>query len=782
MPAAAADPAEARAPGALGSPEAAAAADGSSSSNEAARALARPHVAAPKAAALSEVTAEVATGTVRPWTQTPDAGSPAQQQPDAAADALFEAARRCDLVEVRRLIEEGGESADKVDASGSAVLHNAIIGGSLDVIRYLVEERRANINVRCRGFDAAPLFWAISHQRLDIVMYLVDHGANATLRDSNQNTVLHVAAHADSVAIALFLASDQFGAVGGMVDAVDIHGMTALMWASYRSRVDMMELLVRLGASVNAQDAGGKTPLHFAMMNGIPSARLALLMRGADPGLKDFGTDGDNNGAQSPRDIAVAHGYADVFDSQVDGAAGIRDRHGPSRTVLGRSLRKEIAPAALPLAGVWLALAAVALYPWFVGVPAAILVAGGMQYCVVRFVARGRRSFGIMGLPYTTAVFQSSALYILITWLGRVLPATTGGRVDGQAVPTHRLLNVVFVWLFGGCMYCFYYTVFADPGYTARNESVRAAAAQIRRLGAAGRLDTDHFCIECLSKRPLRSKHCKYSRRCVARFDHYCPWTHNAIGLGNHRHFVGFLALLAAGIGVYVAIVRRYMESAFVVYDPIPGRPCYLGSYACGLFQAEPWVMVSTLWIALNCVWVSVLLASHLFQIATGRTTNEMLTGFLRLSARGGRRGHAHAHGGRRRGLVRRAATRLRKLAIGLSGSVPDDDQGAGPAADPGAESPDEVLPQNRAAGQSAFALQRIGYSQLLDSDGAEKLRSDPYNFGVVDNCLEFWTLAAEGRLAGTDWREAMDAADLAPYRPPQVEVVEQVPPLVVAA
>ena len=49
------------------------------------------------------------------------------------------------------------------------------------------------------------------------------------------------------------------------------------------------------------------------------------------------------------------------------------------------------------------------------------------------------------------------------------------------------------------------------------------------------------YCTKCNVEQPLRSKHCKDCEKCVAQYDHHCPWLGTCIGEKNHFFFYWFL-------------------------------------------------------------------------------------------------------------------------------------------------------------------------------------------------------------------------------------------------
>uniref|UniRef100_A0A673TIJ7 Palmitoyltransferase n=1 Tax=Suricata suricatta TaxID=37032 RepID=A0A673TIJ7_SURSU len=118
-------------------------------------------------------------------------------------------------------------------------------------------------------------------------------------------------------------------------------------------------------------------------------------------------------------------------------------------------------------------------------------------------------------------------------------------------------------------------------------------------------------CRHCLVLQPLRARHCRECRRCVRRYDHHCPWMENCVGERNHPLFVAYLALQLAVLlwGLYLA------WSGLHFFQP------------WGLWLRSSGLLCATfLLLSLFSLVAGLLLASHLYLVASNTTTWEFLS------------------------------------------------------------------------------------------------------------------------------------------------------------
>ncbi len=168
---------------------------------------------------------------------------------------------------------------------GEKPIHRAAYKGDLKKVKKIIERNPNQINVQ-DSLRFTPLHLASGKGHIEIVEFLLNHGADIELENIHGDTPLTLAAR-----YARFGQYETIKALlehGAKVNHKDKHGRTALHDAAMYSGKEIINLLISYGADVNARDEHQSTPLHqAAMLNNIEAAK-ALVEHGADIFAKNY--------------------------------------------------------------------------------------------------------------------------------------------------------------------------------------------------------------------------------------------------------------------------------------------------------------------------------------------------------------------------------------------------------------------------------------------------------------------------------------------------------------
>ena len=90
---------------------------------------------------------------------------------------------------------------------------------------------------------------------------------------------------------------------------------------------------------------------------------------------------------------------------------------------------------------------------------------------------------------------------------------------SAHEIESHILLNILFAALISVLSFFYIACVRYDPGYVPKPNGIAEQKAAIDELLQLWKFDDANFCVSCMNRTPLRSKHCRRCQRCVARHD-----------------------------------------------------------------------------------------------------------------------------------------------------------------------------------------------------------------------------------------------------------------------
>ncbi|GAB5588816.1 palmitoyltransferase akr1 [Umbelopsis nana] len=663
---------------------------------------------------------------------------------------LFEAAQRGSFHDVRYLLDNKKATPNDLDPQGIPALHYAALSNQDVIIKYLID-RGATVDYAAGDLNATALHWAARNGRLEAVHRLVKEGANPSIKDGQGFNALHLAVHSSQAMLVLYLLF-----LGMDIDAIDIvGGHTPLMWAAYQGDALTVDILLRFGSNINAVDNTKLTPLHWAVVKGNKVCIRKMLEYGGNPDARD------ENG-KTPLDFAKEKNLLNVwnravleFEVAVEENPNMSPRIGQLPGSIGKRWSKSTINRViyvLPFIVLAIIFHTLASFPWYYGLPLSIIEFLAMHVGIVKFVIPVPTPDAMLKTPYFSSIFQATAFWVGMTWLVVIAKATS-----------HMLFtHFIFVVSYVVAMTSFYKAVLADPGFISKNLSREEQRAAVFDLAEEEKLDIRHFCFTCLIKKPLRSKHCKMCNRCVARFDHHCPWIFNCIGVRNHRPFMLFLVNMIIAIVAFELLALEYFSISAPIIPYEPDTTCLLGELACSYFAYDTWTLALSLWTCIHLSWSSCLLIVQAYQISVATTTNES----------------ANAH--RYSYMNNKDPGLVAKIAAGAGGGVAGTDgpdltsaSGANGFGDFGASAapPPSHGHHHHGGGLSAIPCLQMfaGVRSLRRQRGAHRRRGSPgnqaspnaFDYGCWSNCLEFWTKGHEGALKDVNWYALYDIDEI---------------------
>jgi palmitoyltransferase len=455
-----------------------------------------------------------------------------------------------------------------------------------------------------------PLQWAALNNRVAIAKYLLDLGADVNAGDDERQTALHWAAVRGALPVAELLlqrkaklhnqdirgytaahVAAQYGHASMLyhfllrwnldVNCMDEDRRCPLHWGAYKGFKDVVKLLLAFDADVMRPDREGCTALHWAAIRGKAEAAHVLALCGGEELLKARDTDGN-----TPSQLAMEKGHKSLSNMLTNQLVTLKE---------GQT---------------WWSQKGMAIF--------CLAVVCGLTLMFVNFVV-----VGPLGTPRVDVALAAWSWMVVISSITGLIFFWRVANTDPGFVSTRAQLAAKSLKNASSSVEnLINHSDDIDDiekgsglglggGSSSSEITSSSAASSLKWLDHpelwAG--NWERLCVTCKIVKPAGTKHCQIAKRCVRRFDHYCPWMGNTVGAKNHRDFVIFLLLetFAMIVSLLVAVIRVWEENPS---EKQRSKTVVLFFVACDVAVLIP---------------VLLLVSSQLAQVARNITTNELM-------------------------------------------------------------------------------------------------------------------------------------------------------------
>ncbi|CAF1379307.1 unnamed protein product [Rotaria magnacalcarata] len=532
-------------------------------------------------------------------------------KPDPTQMSIVQAVQYNEIERVKQLIESGQVDVNTPDQEGCYLLHWAAINNHIELIRYLIA-KGATVDLIGGDLKSTPLHWACRQGCTEAFFLLVDNGAAIKSADVNGVQPIHIAAQYGQIKILAYLLGS-----GVDVDCVDERGFTPLMYSCIgpssgyvplpnSSHVCCTQFLLTFGADVNHQEPTRHySALHFSINNQNPISFHSLLKH---PQINIHVKNGDNF---DPLIFARMRQNSDAVAQLERRIQSTKAHIKPvflQRYLVNAGIRKWLTRFFMLFIMTLIGLSVNSYeHSYWLRILFPIVVIFLCSHLFSYYVLEAK-SVDHFAFAY---VISSSVLMYITYWIYLQEPKFT-------------ISDIIYHFSTVYGLYCVRCIKTLNPGFIKQqNMTLEGNSLTKEKICIAFARDPrwtlDHFCVTCLIRRPLRSKHCPVDGSCVAKFDHHCTWLNACIGGRNYFYFVRVLTFGT------IALIIWMCKALHLIFDDFEQ---YSIKYLLTQIY-DPWFIYMLMLTAFNAVWVTLMTSFHLINaVFLGVTLNERLTGF----------------------------------------------------------------------------------------------------------------------------------------------------------
>ena len=240
------------------------------------------------------------------------------------AGEIHDAVKRGNINRVKELLSEDPGLLNSKDQKGFTPLHTAVTAGKPDILMYLIE-KGADLNLKNKN-GLSPLFTALDRGKNNIAVVLIEHGADVNIKGYGGSTLLHMAARGGSKELARMLIDK-----GININETDRSGNTALhnvfeTNSLSRERIELVKMMIGKGADINAKNREGGTPLIIALQKRFSEAAEYMI-------------ENNNTFAALPDGKSVLHwaasaGKNDIIEKLLENGVDVNEKTPDGNTAL----------------------------------------------------------------------------------------------------------------------------------------------------------------------------------------------------------------------------------------------------------------------------------------------------------------------------------------------------------------------------------------------------------------------------------------------------------------